>query len=93
MVSCDSHVMSCDARFWLSEQLCFSHPDPWNERGKSISEVSIVTEDMARKQRGDGRTLHGCIEHQDQDADIFSLKPLRKSAYLPNSILPSILPG
>ena len=59
----------------------FSHPDPWNEGGKCVSEISIVTEDMARKQRGDGRTLDGRIEHQDQDADIFNL-PLRKSVYL-----------
>ena len=73
--------MSCDAHnFWLSEQLCFPHPDPWNEGRKSVSEVSIVTEDMARKQWGDGRTLHSRIKHQDQDADIFS-SPLRKSAY------------
>ena len=73
--------MSCDAHsFWLSEQLCFPHSDPWNEGGKSVSEVSIVTEDMARKQRGDGRTLHSRIKYQDQDADIFS-SLLRKSAY------------
>lgn len=59
----------------------FSHPDPRNERGKCVSEVSVVTEDMTGKQWGDGRTLDGRIEHQDADADIFNL-PLRKSVYL-----------
>ena len=42
-----------------------SYPDPWNEGGKGVSEVGILSEDMAGEEGRNGRTLHCRIEDQD----------------------------
>ena len=58
-----------------------SYPDPWNEGGKGVSEVGVLSEDMAGEEGRNGRTLHCRIEHQDQDTDIFrDTKEARQSS-------------
>ena len=53
---------SCKIHKDDNKKAFLSYPDPWNEGGKSVSEVGVVSEDVAWEERRNGRTIHCCIE-------------------------------
>jgi len=58
----DAILDSCKIHKEDDEKAFLSYPDPWNEGRKSVSEVGVVSEDVARKERRNGWTIHCCIE-------------------------------
>ena len=49
-----------------------THPDGWDEVWESVSEVGVVSEHMLGEKRRDGVATHSCIEHKDQNTDVYS---------------------
>lgn len=48
-----------------------AYPNSWDEVWEGVPEVGVVSEDMLGEQRRDGVATNSCIEHKDQNTDVY----------------------